>query len=508
MSKSNSKTVSIVMMITLVSKCFGFLRDIVLAYYFGAGSVTDAYLVAQTIPEFLFSLVVQAISIGYIPIYVEIVQNKTQADADAFTDKLMTLCLGLCAVTVTVVNLFGKQIVVAFASGFDEPTAMLATEFVSITAFALFTRICTSIWSCYLQAHKRFTVPALMGLVLDVVIIVSIIVAFYTSSVGLAYGLVFASTAQAIITFCVVHKTKPLYRFHKDFLHDQYIKKMLAMVIPVSIGVGANQINVLVDRTVASGFQGGVSALNYANKVDNVFENIIILSMATVLFPTFAEYASRQNYDAFRANLKKALNTVIVFMVPISLISMLFAPQIIEILFGRGQFDSIAIQQTSTSMRFYSIGLLFLSIHAILVRAFYAIQSVNVVMRNSCIAVIINVVLNFVLSKFIGLGGIALATSIANIYTAASLMILLHKKIDCRNIYKALFFNFLKVLFVSIIAVGIAYGSYMLFSMLTSFSVAFGGALLLSGLTYSVLALLLNVDGMKEVARIAYKKKT
>ena len=73
---NKKRVLSTVMLITLASKCLGFLRDVVLAYYFGAGTATDAYFVAQTIPEFLFSLVVQAIAIGFIPIYAEILHNE------------------------------------------------------------------------------------------------------------------------------------------------------------------------------------------------------------------------------------------------------------------------------------------------------------------------------------------------------------------------------------------------------------------------------------------------
>ena len=108
MMKTTNKTrqVSVVMIITVVSKCLGFLRDVVLAKYFGAGSVTDAYFVAQTIPESLFSLVVQAISIGFIPIYTQVLHDKGKEESNNFVNNILKLSLSLCVALVLIVNFF------------------------------------------------------------------------------------------------------------------------------------------------------------------------------------------------------------------------------------------------------------------------------------------------------------------------------------------------------------------------------------------------------------------
>ena len=100
------KAISAVMIITLVSKCLGFLRDMILAYYYGAGSVTDAYCIAQTIPEFLFSLVIQAIAVGFIPTFIGIVEGEGKDKAWSFTDNLGLVGVMLVTVVVFVVYAF------------------------------------------------------------------------------------------------------------------------------------------------------------------------------------------------------------------------------------------------------------------------------------------------------------------------------------------------------------------------------------------------------------------
>ncbi|MDK2813908.1 MAG: putative peptidoglycan lipid flippase [Clostridiales bacterium] len=506
MMKNKSRVVSSVMIITLVSKGMGFVRDMVLAFYFGATGITDAYFVSQTIPEFLFSLVVQAISVGFIPIYSEIVHTEGREKGDSFVDKLLTFCIILTCVLTIFVGLFGTQFVMIFASGFSDEITAVAVHFVRITVFAMFFRIATSIWSSYLQANNRFIFPAMVGIPLNVIVLVSIVAAAYTFTDMLAYGLVLASAGSMLLLLPSVIKSKGGYRFYKDFYSDKHIKRVLQLFIPISIGVGANQINVLVDRTVASSFSGGISALNYANKVDNVLENVIVLSLATVLFTTFADCVSKKDIQGFKRNVNKAIDIILITMIPISVYAIVFSTQIIQLLFGHGQFDKVANTQTAIAMAYYSLGLVALSVHAILTRAFYALNDVKTVTKNSCIAIVINVGLNFLLPRIIGIGGIALATSISNIYTAISLLYLLQKKVGSMG-YKKLTVDFLK-LCVAAICLGLsAYFSFSFFLLYLNYWIAFIFAIICGGMIFVLICLFLKPNSVVLALALLKKKQ-
>ena len=115
MNSKRAKNISVVMIITVFSKILGFARDIILANYFGSSTITDAYFISQTIPEFLFSIVVQAISIGFIPVYTRIQAADGKEKADRFTNNIIKICLILALAIVVFVNLFTREIVHAFA---------------------------------------------------------------------------------------------------------------------------------------------------------------------------------------------------------------------------------------------------------------------------------------------------------------------------------------------------------------------------------------------------------
>lgn len=454
-----AKNVSVVMIITILSKILGFVRDIVLANYFGSCTITDAYYVSQTIPEFLFSLIVQAISIGFIPIYSQILSSDGEKKADKFTNNIIKLCTILALVIVVIVNIFTKEIVSIFASGFDEEGIRIASEFVRITVFALIFRIIVSVYSAYLHANDHFVSPAFNGIILDIVIIVSIVAAFYVSKYILALGIVVAAFMQFVALAPVVVKRKSRLNLSVKGLFNSDTKKMFALLLPVLLGVGANQINVLVDRTMASSIIGGISALNYANKVDNVLENIIVLSLATVMFPAFARDASDNNMNRYKSDINTSLLVVCITMIPCAFFAFTFSTEAITVLFARGAFDQNAILNVSASMKYYSVGLLFLSLNAVLTRALYAVKKITVVSVTTTISVLVNVGMNILLKPILGIGGLALATSISNLFITICLFVAL-KHFTKISFFKEIRFDIFKILIAGILMAVCSYCVY------------------------------------------------
>ncbi len=502
MAINKGKLIIIVMLITILSKCFGFLRDMTLAYFFGAGSVTDAYLVSQIIPEFLFSLVVQTVAIGFIPIYMDVFNKESKQKAFLLTDNLLILCLLLCCVLTVLVNVFAKEVVWIFASGFEGQTAQIAVTFVRIAVLAMFFRITTSIYSAFLQANDEFVAPAAVGLPFDIIIILSIFIGFHTNPSLLAWGIVIASASQFLFILPSVIKRKPHFSFSELSLFNPHIAQMMKLFLPVALGVGANQINILVDRTLASAIEGGISALNYANKVNNVIENIVILSLAAVMFPAFSNYVSKDNIKSFTQSVAKSLNIVIIVMLPCTVFIFLFSQEVISFLFGRGAFDQKAAFLTASAMRYYSLGLLFLSFNIVLTRAFYALHKVKLVSLVACAAMAVNVVLNIYLSSFMGVAGLALATSIANACSALILFLFLIKKtgsalwLDIRG-------DLGKCFMLTILIGFFANRVYNLLNLHMAYWLACGGAVLAAGGLYFALCLTIKCQGIKYITALA-----
>ena len=388
----------------------------VLAYFFGASTVSDAYFVAQTIPEFLFSLAVQAVAIGFIPIYMEILHNDGCKRAMRFTNNLLGFGLLLVVVLVGAVYGFTGGIVRMFASGFTSSAAQMAETFVRISVWGMFFRIVSAIYTALLNANDRFAVTALTGIPLDLITISSVLLAYYLDSPELlALGIAVGYLGQLLVQYPAVRRLKPRVCWKEISFADPYLKKMIALFLPVVFGVGANQVNILVDRTMASSIEGGISALNYANKVGNILENIIVLSLATVIFPTLSKHAAQKQTDRLSMDIGKSLMIVLLTMLPCAVFVFQYAQEIIQLLFARGVFDARAATLTADAMRFYSIGLLFISFNAILTRALYSLKKVKMTSIATCCAMLTNAVLNLTFAPVMGVRGLALATSIANI---------------------------------------------------------------------------------------------
>jgi putative peptidoglycan lipid II flippase len=192
------------------------------------------------------------------------------------------------------------------------------------------------------------------------------------------------------------------------------MKEMILIALPVILGTAVNEINVLVDRTLASRITvGGISALNYAKRLNGFVQGLFVVSVTTVLYPMISKMAAEGNMKRLKAYLAEAVSMVNLLVIPATVGAMIFAREIVALLFGRGAFTIEAVAMTSSALFYYSIGMTAFGLKNVLTRGFYSLQDTRTPMINASIAVITNIVLNIILSRFLGIGGLALATSIS-----------------------------------------------------------------------------------------------
>ena len=246
------KTALLVMIITILSKILGFGREIVLSYVYGASAITDAYLISQTIPAVIFSFISAGIATGFIPLYSRILNEQGQIEANRYTNNLSNALLLLSSVIVVFVLLFTQPIVKIFASGFSGETLELAIRFTRISVFGVYFTALLNIFAGFLRLHENYIIPALAGFPMNLVIIAFLFISTKTNIYVIAIGSVLATASQLLLLIPFVRKTG--YRYQPVLnLKDEYIKTMVIIALPVIAGQSVDQINVLVDRTLASG---------------------------------------------------------------------------------------------------------------------------------------------------------------------------------------------------------------------------------------------------------------
>ncbi|NSW91997.1 MAG: murein biosynthesis integral membrane protein MurJ [Firmicutes bacterium] len=440
----------LLMFLEVLSKILGFTREITLSYFYGASGISDAYLISLTIPTVIFAFVGTGIATSYIPIYSSIVKERGIEAADRFSNNLISFLFLVCTFIVLIGLIFTGPIVKLFASGFEGDTLKLAVSFTRISIFGVFFMGTAYIFKSYLQIQKNFTVPALIGFPFNIIIIASIVLSSRFNKVILSVGIIAAIASQLIFLLPFAYKKGYRYSFVLD-KRDKHLMRMIYLSLPVILGTSVNQINTLVDRTLASRIAvGGISALNYANRLNGFVQGIFVLSIATVMYPMISKMAAENNMAGLKKTLSEAITSINLLVIPATVGAMIFAEPVVKLLFGRGAFDADAVSMTSYALFFYSIGMIGFGLREVLSRAFYSLQDTKTPMVNAAIAVVMNIILNIVLSRFLGLGGLALATSISAIFCTVLLFIGLRKKIGPFGM-KSITISFVKILCASLI---------------------------------------------------------
>ena len=455
------KTAFVLMVITIVSKIVGFGREIVLSYVYGASAITDAYLISQTIPAVIFSFISAGIATGFIPLYSRILNERGQIEANRYTNNLTNTLLLLSSVIVVFVLSFTQPIVKIFASGFSGETLELAIRFTRISVFGVYFTALLNIFAGFLRLHENYIIPALVGLPMNLVIIASLFISTKTNIYVIAVGSVVATASQLLLLIPFVRKTG--YRYQPILnLRDEYIKMMVYIALPVVAGQSVNQINVLVDRILASGIAvGGISALNYANRLNGFVQGLFVASISSVMYPMISKMAAENNIKGLKASFSEAISVINLLVIPATIGAMIFSKEIVTLLFGRGAFTPEAIDMTANALFYYSIGMIAFGLRDILSRAFYALQDTKTPMINAAIAVVINIILNLALSRYLGIGGLALATSIATIVGTLLFFVTLRKKIGGFGL-KEITISFIKICMASIIMGILAWSTYQI----------------------------------------------
>lgn len=499
------KTAIIVMLITIASKIFGFSREIILSYFYGATDITDAYLISMTIPSVIFGFIATGISTGYIPMYSQIEKEGGSKESNKFMSNLINILLVLSTCLVIFGLIFTQPIVKIFASGFEGETLRLAIRFTRVSLVSMYFIGIVSIFTGYLQLSGNFVIPALVGFPLNIVTILAIIISSKGNPIILAIGTVISVVAQLLFVLPFVRKRGYRHKWVLDFRNPN-IKKMVYIVIPVMLGTSINQINVLVDRTLASGLAvGGISALNYANKLNGFVQGIFVSSIVVVLYPMISKMVSEGNEDGLKRSVAEAITSVNLLVVPATIGMMFFAEPIVSLLFGRGKFDSTAIAMTTSALFFYTIGMVGFGLREVLSRTFYAFQDTKTPAINAAIAVVINIVLNLILSRYLGIGGLALATSIAAIVGTGLLFVSLRKKIGPFGL-KEISISFVKILIASLAMGGIAILFFNMMKVGVAESLALILAILLGMVSYAVIVYFMKIDDVDKMVAAVKKK--
>ena len=505
--KKTKTTALVLMLIILTSKITGFFRDIVLAQTFGAGEITDAYLTALNIPVVLFDGISAALGTTFIPIYFKIKSSKGQEEVNKFTSNILNIVILISLVFVLLGVIFAPYIVKIFAVGFKGDVFDLTVNYSKILIFSMVFIAINGLVSSYLVASGNVYISGAITIPFNIFVIIAIIFASVTESYVMVYGTLIAYIAQLLFQLPLLIKKGYKHRLTVN-LRDENIRQILFLVIPVFIGSYINQINAVVNRTLASTLDSGsITALNYANKLNMFAVGVIAVAISTIMYPILSKLASEGNKKLFKINISKSINMIVIIMLPIMVVMTTFSTEIVKVLFEEGSFNSHDTYLTSTALFFYSIGILAYGLKELLAKSFYSLQDTKTPVRNATISVVINIVFSIILVNIMGIGGLALASSISATVTTMLLLISLRKKIGKIG-FSYILKTFIKGAIASIvmyIIMRIAYNYIFIygsrFALESRKFIAFNCfiSVILGMSTYLIVVLALKVKEVKEI---------
>lgn len=409
------KATVLLFILTVSSKFIGFARETILVSTYGASMISDAYIISMKIPSALFAIIASSISTTFIPKFYEIEKIKGSKESLKFCNNLINITILISLIIAIISFIFAKPLVKLFAMDFTGDKLLLTIKFTKIMVFSILFIGVSDIITCWLQINEKYNIPVLIGFPYNIIIISTIIISSKLSVEILAFGSLIAILSKLLFQLPHAYKTGYRYKLYIN-LHDENIKSIIKLIVPVILGAGVSQINGIIDTTLASTLGDGIiTVLNSATRLDEFATSLFITTIVSIIYPIFSKLSSFDD-ETFKDTIKKSLNIVIIIMIPVSIGAIVLADPIVSILFERGKFDSTATILTAQALRCYAIGMAANGITTILNRVFYSMSDTKTPMVNSIISILINIVLNLILIRFLAHRGLALATTIASIF--------------------------------------------------------------------------------------------
>ncbi|MBQ3834694.1 MAG: murein biosynthesis integral membrane protein MurJ [Elusimicrobia bacterium] len=422
---------------TMVSRVFGYIRDMLVAYMFGAGMFADAFYAAFRIPNLIRRMLGEgSFSAAFIPVFSEYLHTKTKSETQKLINVVFTALTVVLLIFTILGVFFAPLLVKLIAYGFtSDPEKLQLTIELTRLMFPFLLFIClAAMLLALLNTLNSFFIPAIAPANLSFAEIIYMLalaplLAPGNQIKGLAISVIFGGLGHFVMQYPVLRKLGWNLKFDFNFSHPG-IKKIVFLMIPSIIGISVDQINTFVDTICASFLgDGSITALYYSGRLMQLPLAIFGLALATVSLPMMSKSVAVKNIDELKETLNLSIRFSIIALVPAVAGLIAIGLPIIQVLFERGKFDYAASLLTNNALFYYSLGLPAFAVTKIFANTFFSFQDTKTPVKIAFIVMIFHVILCVVLMKPLGVGGLALATSLCAYMNTAMLLYKLRKKI-------------------------------------------------------------------------------
>lgn len=501
---------------TLISRVLGYVKDMVLAGYFGATGLSDTFFVAFRIPNLLRELFAEgSMSAAFIPVLTEYQTRYGDQEARRLVRIAFTALLFFAGLICLLGIIFAPEIVALIAPGFSG-----APEKFSLTV--LLTRIMFPFLLCVglaaltmgaLNAKRVFFAPALAPAMLNITIIAAVLLMvpalkqpIVAVAIGVTLGGIMQFAFQLPFLFRKGYSLMPVF----DFRHPG-IRKMAVLLLPATMGMAVAQVNIFVSTILASYLsQGSITYLYYSMRLIQFPIGIFGVAMGMAVLPALSEHAVKGDMDRLREDFSFALRLLFFITVPAMAGLIALRGPIVNLLFQRGLFDYSATVGTADALLFYSLGIWAIVGVRVVTSTFYSLNDTKTPVKIAASAMVVNILVSIILMGPMKHSGLAFANAIASGMNFLLLFYFLRKRlgrIDARRIFT----SFVKICSASAIMsisgwLVLSGDRWKLSGMSAEKAVYLSGTIILCLLIYLAICLLLKSDELGYIYGVIKKR--
>jgi putative peptidoglycan lipid II flippase len=500
---SVARSAGIVSIAVMFSRVLGLVREQVFAFYFGAGFLYDAYVVAFRIPNVLRDLFAEgALSAAFVKVFTDYQINKSEKEAWHLASLVINALAVVMSVICIVGIIFSRQFIDLIADGFSPEKAALATTLTQIMFPFILLVALAAVAMGVLNTKGVFGIPASASTVFNIVsIIFGLALAYWLSGggwlgstdknaipgaaaqwaiIGMAIGTLIGGASQFLMQIPSLRKVG--FRFVPAIsFTDPGVKRVMALMTPAILGTSAVQINVLINTYFVSQIEGAQGWLSYAFRLMQFPIGLFGVAIGTASVPVLSRMASEGKTKDFRDTLSSSIGLVFLMTLPSACGLIVLGEPIIRLIYQHGKFDATATSMTALALAGYSIGLAGYAAIKVLSPAFYALDDAKTPMIIAVGSIAVNALASYFFRDWLshfgvtpetphGYGhvGVALATSTVALVNFVALAIFMRRRIARLN-GRVIASSFFRIAAASLLMSAISYASYyFLHSLLNS----------------------------------------
>ena len=458
MNVGKNKTISLIhsslliSMVMLIAKILSFFRDVLLAKYFGASAISDAVLTSTYLLMLLTTFLRSSFASAYLPIATDKYINND--NKECFFGSIYSSAVFVGVIIMLLVVALIDVLIDIFLPGFTGEAFATLKIMVLIQVPIIPFLFLEVVNDGNLRLLNRFGVSEISAAIITAIYLLYLLLYKERASPeGISWCVVLAYIVSFCFSYFIVRRSDIIIKWNCNLrVIQQEIKPIALAMLPFMIAESAREINIFLDRAITSLLDyGSITMQTYASKITVTEIGMAATAISLVVFSQVAKLNALGDYKEMKKVVSDSILFINTLMVPCCVGTIIFSNEIISMLFGHGQFTSSNVYTTANTMSIYAVGMLGVGMESVLLNVMFATKHRYYPTIINVISIALNLILNLLLYRPLGLYGIALSSTIISLFKIPFYLYYVNNNIVFLEKRQYMVMSFMKLFFMSII---------------------------------------------------------